>query len=256
MKRTVVVLFGGAFVLLGVMIGLGLLDVHLLAHSRFGHADGSVDSTLAHHRDHVLNVITLGATDIASTLPVAALAALAMIAAGLAFKRWREPLFVLTVIVGEVAIFVVTTLAVHRPRPNVVRLDHAPPTSSFPSGHTAAAVALFGSVAALVIGYGARVAWRRLAVTFAVLVPVVVAASRLYRGMHYPTDVIGGALLGFTWLRVATHAVLGKALGKTPSAPERPTGASDRRVDAPAEPDLTDPQPPELSMARGGRRVR
>ena len=209
MRRTLALVFGGAALLLLAMIALGLLDVHVLAHSRLGRADGSVDSTLARHRDHLLNALTLGATDAASTIPVIAAGVLVIIAAALVFRRWREPLFVATVLVGEVAIFVVTTLAVHRPRPNVVRLDHAPPTSSFPSGHTAASVALFGSIAALVVLYGARAAWRRLAITVAILFPIVVAASRLYRGMHYPTDVLGGALLGFTWLRVSVFAVLG-----------------------------------------------
>jgi membrane-associated phospholipid phosphatase len=207
MKRTLGILFGGAAVLLLVMIGLGLLDVHLLAHGSIGRADGSVDSTLARHRDHLLNALTLGATDAASTLPIIVLAAIVVATAAVVFKRWREPLFVVAVIVGEVTIFVVTTLVVHRPRPNVVRLDHAPPTSSFPSGHTAASVALYGSIAALVIFFGARTAWRRFALSVAVLVPIIVAASRLYRGMHYPTDVLAGALLGFTWLRVVMYAV-------------------------------------------------
>ena len=153
--------------------------------------------------------LTLGATDAASTLPIIVMSALVIVAAGLVFKRWREPLFVVTAIVGEVTIFVVTTLVVHRPRPNVVRLDHAPPTSSFPSGHTAAAVALCGSIAALVFWHGARARLAVACLSAAIVLPIVVAASRLYRGMHYPTDVIGGALLGFTWLRVALYAVLG-----------------------------------------------
>ncbi len=67
MKRTLAIVFGGALLLLLTMIVLGLLDVHVLAHSRFGRADGSVDSTLARHRDHLLNALTLGATDAAST---------------------------------------------------------------------------------------------------------------------------------------------------------------------------------------------
>jgi membrane-associated phospholipid phosphatase len=207
-KRALMIVVGAAVVLLLVMIALGLLDAHVLAHSRFGRADGSVDSVLAHHRDHVLNALTLGATDAASTMPVIAVALLATVTARLVFKRWREPLFVVTAVVGEVTIFVITTLVVHRPRPHVVRLDHAPPTSSFPSGHTAASVALYGSIAALVICYGAGVVWRRLAITVAILFPVVVAASRLYRGMHYPTDVLAGALLGFSWLRISMYAVL------------------------------------------------
>jgi membrane-associated phospholipid phosphatase len=236
MRKTLAFVFGGAVALLLAMIALGLLDVHLLARSRFGHADGSVDSTLARHRDHVLNALTLGATDAASTLPVIAVAAVVVITAALVFRRWREPLFVVTVTVGEVTIFVLTTLVVHRPRPNVVRLDHAPPTSSFPSGHTAASVALYGSIAALVVCYGARVVWRRLAITLAILFPIVVAASRLYRGMHYPTDVLGGALLGFAWLRLSMHAVLG-----APQARARATRAPD-----------TASQPPQLTPQGGG----
>jgi membrane-associated phospholipid phosphatase len=126
----------------------------------------------------------------------------------LVFKRWREPLFVVAVVVGEVAIFVTTTLVVHRPRPNVVRLDRAPPTSSFPSGHTAASIALYGAVATLIIFFGARAAWRRLGLAVAILIPLIVACSRVYRGMHYPTDVLGGAALGFTWLRLSAFAIL------------------------------------------------
>jgi membrane-associated phospholipid phosphatase len=222
MRRTLAIVFGAAVVLLLAMVALGLLDVHVLAHSRFGRADGSVDSVLSHHRDHVLNALTLGATDAASTVPVIAVALLVVITAGLVFRRWREPLFVVTTVVGEVTIFVATTLVVHRPRPNVVRLDHAPPTSSFPSGHTAASVALYGAIAALVgyygVSHGARAVWRRLAVTAAILFPVVVAASRLYRGMHYPTDVLAGGLLGFTWLRVSMYTVLRAPLKRTQPA--------------------------------------
>jgi undecaprenyl-diphosphatase len=222
MKRTAGILAGGAAMLLGMMIGLGMLDVHLLAHSRFGRADGSVDAALASHRDHLLNSLTLAVTFVASTLPVVVLAAVVVATAGVVFKRWREPLFVVAVVAGEVTIFVITTLVVHRPRPNVVRLDHAPPTSSFPSGHTAASVALYGSIAVLVILFGARILWLRIALTVAILMPVLVATSRLYRGMHYPTDVLAGALLGIIWLRVAIYAVFGGRISgpskRTPDA--------------------------------------
>jgi len=204
-KRTVLLLLGCAAVLVGIMAGLGYLDVHVLAHSRLGHYDGSVDQTLARNRTGWLNTVTLGATDAASTYVVAAIALVAFVTARLVFKKWREPLFVACAVAGEVAIFVATTLLVHRARPNVPHLDKAPPTSSFPSGHTAASVALWGAIAVLVVRYAAHVAWRRVAIAAAVLIPIIVACSRLYRGMHFPTDVLGGALLGFAWLRASTR---------------------------------------------------
>jgi membrane-associated PAP2 superfamily phosphatase len=212
MKRTAVLLIVGAVALLATLVGLGLLDVHLLSHGSVGHADRSVDQTLAHHRTGWLNAVTLGVTDSAETYSIAGAALALFVAARLVFKRWREAVFVLCALVGEVTIFVTTTLLVHRARPNVVRLDHAPPTSSFPSGHTAAAVALYGAAAILVVHYSTRAAWRRVAVALAIVLPLAVASSRLYRGMHYPTDVLAGALLGFSWLRISAHAVLDSAV--------------------------------------------
>jgi membrane-associated phospholipid phosphatase len=218
MKRSLLILFGGGAVLLLGMVALGMLDVHLLAHGSIGHLDRATDQTLAQHRVRWLNAVTVGTTDLAETLTIAGVAALVVVAARLVFGRWREALFVLAVVVGEVTIFVLTTLLVHRARPTVVRLDNAPPTSSFPSGHTAASVALYGAIATLVIAFGARPMWRRLAIAIAIIVPVVVAASRLYRGMHYPTDVLAGGLLGFTWLRVASRALLSGAVGQSVGA--------------------------------------
>jgi undecaprenyl-diphosphatase len=93
----------------------------------------------------------------------------------------------------------------------VPRLDVAPPTSSFPSGHTAAAVALYGCLALVLLR---QMANRMLARTLAVLcfcVPVVVAVSRVYRGMHYVTDVVFGAIGGGIWLLVTVLVVLPRA---------------------------------------------
>ena len=80
-----------------------------------------------------------------------------------AFGRWRESLVVIYAVVGETAIFMATTLFIDRPRPTVTHLDVAPPTSSFPSGHTAAAVCFYGSIAAIVVWHS-RKRWVSLVV--------------------------------------------------------------------------------------------
>lgn len=124
--------------------------------------------------------------------------------------RWREPLVLLVALAGEVLIFLAVGAVVGRERPDVRHLDEAPPTSSFPSGHTAAAVALYGAVAVIV---WRQVANRRLAAILTsvlVLVPFCVGIARLYRGMHHPTDVLFGLLLGGTWLWLVVGTLLPK----------------------------------------------
>ena len=75
--------------------------------------------------------------------------------------RWHESLVLVTVMVGEIVLFLAAAETIHQNRPPVQHLDKAPPTSSYPSGHTAAAVALYGSLAVLVIWiYGRRPAAR------------------------------------------------------------------------------------------------
>ena len=73
---------------------------------------------------------------------------------------------------------------------------------SFPSGHSQSAVGTFGVIAVL-----ARKRWVRiLSVAAAVLVPV----SRMYLGVHYPTDILGGFLVALTSSYLAYHLVEGK----------------------------------------------
>src|SRR3712207_694125 len=124
------------------------------------------------------------------TITVIAIGLVAFVLLRVRLTRWREPVYLAVTVVGEVTIFVSTTLLVDRARPPVRHLDSAPPTSSFPSGHTAASVALYGGLAVLAWRLGAAAWLRMLATVLAVLVPILVAASRMYRGMHYPTDVI------------------------------------------------------------------
>jgi membrane-associated phospholipid phosphatase len=205
---TVVTLFVGAAVLLGVMVALGALDVHVLTHSRIGSEDRTIENNFVHHRDAFWNSVTKVLTYGAETLPVIVASVVLCVIAAVVFRRWHEPVFVASTLIGEVTVFVLTTLLIHRARPTVPQLDHAPPTSSFPSGHTAAATCLYGAIAVLVVAYGARRGWRILAIAIAVLVPVAVALSRIYRGMHYPTDVLGGLILGVSWLFFTSRVLL------------------------------------------------
>ncbi|MFD0521077.1 phosphatase PAP2 family protein [Paractinoplanes durhamensis] len=96
----------------------------------------------------------------------------------------------------------------------VEQLDGQMPTSSFPSGHIAATMCLWITIAIIVL---ARVRhwWRWVFVALAVIMPLGVALSRMYRGMHHPTDVAGAALLTACWLSVLWFTVRPNAHAET-----------------------------------------
>ena len=200
-------LLGWAVVIAVVGVVAGMLLARVGAHTALGRADAGVVRWLAGHRGHDLNTITLVAAEIGGTPVVTALAILTVGGAALRWRRWREPALVGAAVLGEVLVFLAITTLVDRSRPPVPHLDPAPPTSSFPSGHTAAAVVMYGSWAVLAFQRARSALARRLLAALAIIVPVVVGLARLYRGMHFPTDVIAGALLGLAWLPLTVRAV-------------------------------------------------
>ena len=202
--RRIAVRIPAPTLLLGaLMVALGWVVTRVLAHTWPFNGEDAVDRALAAHRDGALDSVTGVLSTIADTPCTIALAAVAILGARRLLHQWRPAAFIAVGLVIEVGVFLITTLLVHRARPGVVELDHSPPTSSFPSGHTAAAVVVYGAVAFLIARRtGRRQAWLLL------LMPAAVAFARLYRGMHHPSDVVAGFILGACALVIAAHAVL------------------------------------------------
>jgi undecaprenyl-diphosphatase len=129
-------------------------------------------------------------------------------------RRWPVALHIALTASGDVLAQVVKWL-VARPRPTTDLVDvyRQVTGASFPSGHVVHYVVFFG-----VVGYLAWQAWRSTrvgsptrAVAFCLLLIcggliLLIGPSRVYLGAHWPTDVVGGYLLGSAWLAILVAA--------------------------------------------------
>ena len=201
-------------VLLLFMIGLGLLITKQLNDVWPFTVEDGINREFAGDRTGPLNAISEIFSLLGSTPVIIGFTAIAAAVLRIKRGRWREPLFLCAAVCAQAIVFFFTTLVIDRQRPKVAHLDSSPPTSSFPSGHTSAAVALYCGLA-VVFFVLAQHTWAKwLAVAF-VLIPIGVAVARLYRGMHHPTDVTSSFLNGIACLIIMARSILNRAVAWT-----------------------------------------
>jgi undecaprenyl-diphosphatase len=110
--------------------------------------------------------------------------------------RKRDAMYLIAVRLVVVAIGFALKEIVGRSRPALAQPVAHAGGYSFPSGHALGAAALYTSVAVVVAGVVRR-RWRALLVAGAVVVPVLVATTRVLLGVHFPSDVAAGLVLGW-----------------------------------------------------------
>lgn len=184
-------------VVAALWIGVGLL----ITRSGVDGLDRSTAVWLVDHRTPFLDGLTRAGTLMGQTATKVIVTVVAAVVVFLALRSWRAVALIVGSTVLEGAVFLLVTTVVGRPRPDVPRLEAVTVDSSFPSGHTGAAAA-YAAIALVVIAHVRHRAARAATVVLAVFVPVAVAASRMYRGAHYLTDVIAGLALGWVCVGV------------------------------------------------------
>jgi undecaprenyl-diphosphatase len=201
-----VTLIAGLVVIAAISTGMGLLITRVVEHAwGIGGADERVEVWLAAHRTSGRTHLSWIGSTVAGGLVLPVLVgAIALVFAVL--RKWRIAAYVVFVLAVESATYRATTIFIHSHRPRVVRLEHLPVNASYPSGHTAASIAVYGGLVLLLTSKFNNTVLRVLAWSSVVLMVAFVATSRMYRGMHHPLDVAGGVLVGIVALIVVVFA--------------------------------------------------
>jgi len=201
-------LLAGFVVLAVASILLALLVVHVLVPgSGLGleGAEESVNDTFAEHRTGTLTTLAEIGSQVggAPVLPII-VGIVALVCAY--FRHWLIAAFAVFVLAVESATYRVTSIVVPRDRPSVPRLEHLEVDASYPSGHTAASIAVYSGLVLLLTTRFTSSLKKALAWTAAILLTTFVALSRLYEGMHHPLDVAGGVFVGIGAILVLLFA--------------------------------------------------
>lgn len=212
----------------GATVTAGLLITNVLVATPAGDADVRVSRWFEGIRTPRWNELTDLGSAFSDTSTVLVVLAVLVPVLLLATRRWEAPLLVTGAVALETIVFVAAGAVVGRERPPVEQLDTSPPTASFPSGHTGAAVALYIALLVLVRWWTRRRDLRIGATVLLTAVPVVVALSRVYRGMHFVTDVMFGAIVGLVSVAVFA-SVLRPGGGPDEQAPGEDAPGSDAR---------------------------
>ena len=195
------------FVLLAALTVLAgwLLKTYVLPDHGIGHADEHVNVWLAAQRTATWNDVSFWLSGIGDVFAIPALVIVTALVA-MVMRKWRVAAFIVAAIAIEAATYRVATLLIHRQRPQVHRLDQLPVNASYYSGHTAASVAVYCGLALLITSRIRHTGARIVIWAIAIAIPLLVALSRMYRGMHHPTDVGAAMLVGIGTLVVALAA--------------------------------------------------
>lgn len=123
-----------------------------------------------------------------------------VVIAGLVYVgRKRQALQAAVIVGGSAIATIVVKLVVERVRPELWNRLVTEDSFSFPSGHATASMALGMTV--VLLTWHTR--WRWIVITMSGLYVAAIALTRLYLGVHYPTDIIGGWLMAGMWVSIA-----------------------------------------------------
>lgn len=118
-----------------------------------------------------------------------------------------EALLVVTSVVGGTILSTLLKMGYNRPRPDLTTMSEQF-TASFPSGHAMLSAVTFLTLGAVLSRFAPTRPLRFFTIGMAVLLTLMVGLSRLYMGVHYPSDVLAGWCLGAAWALICSTVAM------------------------------------------------
>jgi undecaprenyl-diphosphatase len=148
------------------------------------------------------DVTALGSTGILTFITLAVAGFLAL------DRKTHAALFVLVAVGGGMLLSTGLKMGFDRPRPDLVPHGAIVYTASFPSGHSMLAAVVYLTLGALLARVQPRRVLKLYLLGLAILLTVAIGASRVYLGVHWPTDVVAGWAVGAAWALLCWAAAL------------------------------------------------
>lgn len=116
-------------------------------------------------------------------------------------------LFVIIMSLLDMALFFAIANLINRPRPSpdLIRVDFKIAVGGFPSGHVVLDTLIFGFLIYLTIVYVKKLWIKLTLITFFSLIIIFIGIARIYSGQHWPSDILGGYVLGSIWLIISIY---------------------------------------------------
>jgi undecaprenyl-diphosphatase len=192
-----VFLVAGALVAVGATMGFAELAEHVLAGGTQAF-DVAVLQWIHVHQTPLLTQLLVEMTYLGTGTVVMTVVGVA------ALFLWHtehkhSARLLLAATIGNIILNGALKLVYHRARPSVFEWQTVAVSSSFPSGHAMSATVVYGTVAYLLMRLQKHMWAKALTLSGAIILILLICFTRLYLGVHYPSDVLGGIIVGLAW---------------------------------------------------------
>lgn len=153
---------------------------------------------MAAHQSPIATTVALEVTALGTATVVILMTLVAGMFLALNDRR-VSAILLIAATVGGMALNLLLKLHYHRPRPHIFPWETHVVSSSFPSGHAMNAIIVYGTIAYIAASLTRRTSIRAVTQILAATVIIAICASRVYLGVHYPSDVVGGFIIGMAW---------------------------------------------------------